>query len=48
MGSSGTEVAEGCKPLCGCWELNLGAVEEHPFFLTTESLSFQLLWIAYF
>lgn len=28
----GTEGAEGCKPSCGSWEPDQGALEEHPGF----------------
>jgi hypothetical protein len=29
-------VTDGCEPPCGCWELNLGPLEEQTVFLTTE------------
>jgi hypothetical protein len=32
----GPEVIDSCKLPCGCWELNLGPLEEHPVLLTTE------------
>lgn len=32
----GSEVTSGCGPLCGCWELNQGALEEQSMFLTTK------------
>jgi hypothetical protein len=30
-------ITDDCEPLCGCWELNLGPMEEQPVFLTAES-----------
>ena len=37
----GTGVKDGCEPLCGCWEWDLGPLEEQPVLLTTEpSLQF--------
>ena len=36
VGSPGTGVMDGCKPPCGCWELNLDPLEEQPVLLTTE------------
>ena len=27
-GFPGTGVTHGCKPLCGCWELNLGILQQ--------------------
>ena len=27
--------ANGCQISCGCWELNLGLLEDHTVFLTT-------------
>ena len=29
-------VTDGCKPPCGCWELNSGPLEEQSVFLTAE------------
>jgi hypothetical protein len=29
-------VINSCELLCGCWELNLGPLEEQTEFLTTE------------
>ena len=29
----GTGVKDGCEPLCGCWELNLGPLGEQPVAL---------------
>jgi hypothetical protein len=34
--SSGTGVKDGCEPLCGCWETNLGFLEEQPALLPVE------------
>jgi hypothetical protein len=28
--------SDGCEPLCGCWELNSGPLEEQPVLLTAE------------
>jgi hypothetical protein len=36
MGSSGAGVNDGCEPPCGCWELNLGPLEDQSLLLTTE------------
>jgi hypothetical protein len=36
IGSPGTGVTGGCEPLFGCWESNLGPVQEKQVFLTTE------------
>ena len=33
--SSGTRVIDSCGLPCGCWELNLGPLEEQPVLLTT-------------
>ena len=41
-----TEVTDGCKPPCGCWELNLGNLEEQPVFLTME-LPFQTFFFSF-
>lgn len=37
---SGTRVTDVCTLPCGCWDWNVGPLEEEPFFLITE-LSFQ-------
>ena len=29
-------ITDGCEPLCGCWELNLGPLEEQSVLLTAE------------
>ena len=29
-------MTDGCEPPCGCWELNVGPLEEQPVLLTTE------------
>jgi hypothetical protein len=29
-------ITDGCEPLCGCWELNSGPLEEQTMLLTTE------------
>jgi hypothetical protein len=29
-------VMDGCEPPCGCWDLNLGPLEEQSALLTTE------------
>jgi hypothetical protein len=29
-------ISDGCEPLCGCWELNSGPLEEQPVRLTSE------------
>ena len=29
-------ITDGCEPPCGCWELNLGPLEEQSVLLTTE------------
>ena len=34
--SSGTGVTDNCELLCGCWDLNLGPLEEQLVFLTAE------------
>ena len=33
-------ITDGYEPLCGCWELNSGPLEEQPVLLTAEP-SFQ-------
>lgn len=33
---SGTGVGDGCKPPHGCWDSNLGLLEDQPVCLTTE------------
>ena len=32
-----TRVTDGCELLCGCWELNLGLLEEQSVLFITES-----------
>ena len=34
--SQSDPITEGCKPPCGCWELNSGPLEEQPVLLTAE------------
>ena len=29
-------ITDGCEPLCGCWDLNSGLLEEQPVLLTAE------------
>jgi hypothetical protein len=29
-------ITDGCEPLCGCWELNSGPLQEQPVSLTAE------------
>jgi hypothetical protein len=29
-------ITDGCEPLCGCWELNSGPLEEQTVLLTSE------------
>jgi hypothetical protein len=36
VGFHGIGVADSCELPCGCWELNLGPLEEQPVFLTSE------------
>lgn len=36
FGSLDTELADGFKPPCGCWKLNLAPLEEQPLFLTAK------------
>lgn len=38
VGPSGTGVTDGYEPPCGCWELNLGPLEEQPGLLQQNSL----------
>jgi hypothetical protein len=33
---TGTGVVNGCEPVCGCWELNPGPLQEQPVLLTAE------------
>jgi hypothetical protein len=35
IGSPGIGVIDSCELPCGCWELNLGPLEEQPVLLTT-------------
>jgi hypothetical protein len=41
-------ITDGCEPPCGCWELNLGPLEEQSMFLTAEPqrLWFLSCWIS--
>jgi hypothetical protein len=39
VGFPGFAVTEGCEPLCGWWESNLGPLEEQAVLLTAEHLS---------
>jgi hypothetical protein len=42
----GTGVTDYCEPSRGCWELNLGSMEEQPALLTTElCLQLQFLFL---
>jgi len=34
--ASGTGVIDSCELPCGCWDLNLGLLEEQPALLTAE------------
>ena len=34
--SFGTVFSDGRVPLCGCWELNLGHLEEYPTLITAK------------
>jgi hypothetical protein len=34
--SPGSEVIDGCEPLCGCWESNLDPLEEQRVLSTAE------------
>ena len=36
VGSPGSRVTGSCELPCGCWEWNLGLVEERPVLLTAE------------
>ena len=38
VGSPETGVTGGCEPLCGCWELNPGPLQEQQGLLSTEPL----------
>ena len=29
-------ITDGCEPICGCWELNSGPMEEQAMLLTSE------------
>jgi hypothetical protein len=37
VGSLGTEIKVGCVLSHGCWELNLGPLEEQPVLLTVNA-----------
>jgi hypothetical protein len=41
-------ITDGCEPPCGCWELNLGPLEEQSVLLTAESSIQHLLPPAFF
>ena len=34
--SPGTRITDSCELPCGCWDLNIGPLEEQPMFLITE------------
>lgn len=34
LGLIGTGVMDSCEPSCGCWELNLGALNEHVLLIS--------------
>ena len=36
IGSPGTRATYCCQPLCGCWELKLGSLEEQPMLLAAD------------
>lgn len=36
-----TDVIDGCKPLCGSWDLNLGLLSEQVFLTMKPSLQLQ-------
>ena len=42
-GSQKTGVIDGCKLPCGCWERNLGPLEEQLVLLTPESSPYPML-----
>lgn len=37
VGSPGNGVPDGLGTLCGCWEMNLGSLQEQKFLLTAKS-----------
>lgn len=42
-----TGVIDGCDPLCRCWDLYLGPLEEQLVFLTTEPSSLEPhVWVS--
>lgn len=41
---AGTEVTDNCEPLCGCWEMNLGRVQEQQVFLLNNLARFLLFF----
>lgn len=41
--SPGTGIEDSCEPPCGCWDVNLGPLQEHQVVLTIEP-SFQPLY----
>ena len=42
--SPGTGVTDSCKPPCGCWESNLGTLEEQSMLLAAEPIFHTLQW----
>ena len=46
--SLGTRITDGCELPYGCWELNLGPLEEQPVLLTTVTLSLKVIFSSYF
>lgn len=47
LDSLGTEVTDGCEPLCGCWKSSLCPQEEQPVIISTEQ-SLQLkIWVLF-
>lgn len=44
-GSSGTGVTDGYESPYGCWEWNLGPLEEQPVLLTPQPLQPQRVWL---
>lgn len=37
ISGSGTRVVDACEPLCGCWEPNIGPLQEWQMLLTAET-----------
>jgi hypothetical protein len=51
IGMPETGVTDDCEPQCGCWELNLGLLEEHSVLLPPppcpqNHLSIHQLWFT--